>query len=135
MVFSKKGNASMTKVILSMILVLAIIYIVPIVVYGLASAVAGLKTPEGASPAQFLISVLVSKIGTAIAFVLIFYFARNSLSGQWLLYAFIWWLMFVFGEVGQAIGPDYSWKEAIAGMISETIYLPLSAYVTHWLIT
>lgn len=125
----------MTKVILSMILVLAIIYIVPIVVYGLASAVAGLKTPEGASPAQFLISVLVSKIGTAIAFVLIFYFARNSLSGQWLLYAFIWWLMFVLGEIGQAIGPNYSWKEAIAGMISETLYLPLSAYVAHWLIT
>jgi hypothetical protein len=133
-VFSKKGGASMTKVILSIVFVLAIIYIVPFLVYGLASVVAGLKTPEGASPAQFLISVLVSKIGTAIAFVLIFYFARSSLSGQWLLYAFIWWLMFVIGEVGQAIGPNYTWKEAIAGVISETVYLPLSAYVTNWLI-
>jgi hypothetical protein len=124
----------MTKVILSIVFVLAVIYIVPILVYGLASVVAGLKTPEGASPAQFLISVLVSKTGTAIAFVLIFYFARNSLSGQWLLYAFIWWLMFVIGEVGQAIGPNYTWKEAIAGVISETVYLPLSAYLTNWLI-
>ncbi len=124
----------MPKVILSIVLVLAIIYIVPILIYGLASVVAGLKTPEGASPAQFLISVLVSKIGTAIAFVLIFYFARSSLSGQWILYAFIWWLMFAIGEVGQAIGPNYSWKEAIAGILSETIYLPLSAYVTNWLI-
>jgi hypothetical protein len=114
--------------------VLVIIYIVPILVYGLASVAAGLKTPEGASPAQFLISVLVSKIGTAIAFVLIFYFARNSLSGQWLLYAFIWWLMFAIGEVGQAIGPNYTWKEAIAGVISETVYFPLSAYLTNWLI-
>jgi hypothetical protein len=133
-VFSKKGGASMTKVILNMVFVLAIIYIVPILVYGLASVAAGLKTPEGASPAQFLISVLVSKIGTAIAFVLIFYFARNSLSGQWLLYAFIWWLMFAIGEVGQAIGPNYTWKEAIAGVISETVYFPLSAYLTNWLI-
>jgi hypothetical protein len=134
MVFSKKGGDAMTKVVLSIVLVLAIIYIVPILVYGLASVVAGLKTPEGASPAQFLISVLVSKIGTAITFVLIFYFARSSLSGQWLLYALIWWLMFVIGEVGQAIGPNYTWKEAIAGVISETVYLPLSAYVTNWLI-
>ncbi len=124
----------MAKVVLSMLFVLVIIFIVPILVYGLASVVAGLKTPEGASPAQFLISVLVSKIGTAIAFVLIFYFARSSLSGQWFLYAFVWWLMFAIGEIGQAIGPNYTWKEAITGVISETVYLPLSAYVTNWLI-
>ena len=124
----------MAKVILSIVLVLAIIYIVPFLVYGLATIVEGLKPPEGVSPSQFLISVLVSKIGTAIAFVLIFYFARSSLSRQWFLYAFVWWLMFVIGEIGQAIGPNYTWKEAIAGVISETIYLPFSAYVTNWLI-
>ena len=124
----------MTNVILSVFFVLAIIYIVPFLVYGLASVVAGLKSPEGASPARFLVSVLISKIGTAIAFVLIFHFARNSLSGQWMLYAFLWWLMFVMGEIGQTIGPNYTWKEAVAGILSETIYLPLSAYITNWLI-
>ena len=124
----------MTNVILSVFFVLAIIYIVPFLVYGLASVVAGLKSPEGASPARFLVSVLISKIGTAITFVLIFFFARNSLSGQWMLYAFLWWLMFVIGEIGQTIGPNYTWKEAIAGILSETIYLPLSAYITNWLI-
>ena len=123
----------MTKILLSIILVLAIIYIVPFVVYAIFSTVAGLKTPEG-SPLMFLLSVFVSKIGTAIAFVLIFYFARNSLSGHWFLYAFIWWLMFAIGEVGQTIGPNYSWKEAVAGVISETIYLPFSAYIVNWLI-
>lgn len=123
----------MTKMILSILLVLAVIYIVPFVVYAIFSAVAGLKPPEG-SPLMFLLSVFVSKIGTAIAFVLIFYFARNSFSGHWLLYAFIWWLMFAIGEAGQAIGPNYSWKEALAGVISETIYLPFSAYVVNWLI-
>lgn len=125
----------MSKVLLSIIFVLAIIYIVPFIVYGIASVVAVLKTPEGVSPAMFLISVLVSKTGTAIAFVLIFYYARNSISGQWLLYAFLWMVMFVIGEIGQAIGPNYSWKEAIAGIISETIYLPLSAYLTNRLIS
>jgi len=124
----------MGKTILSIILTLAIIYIVPFLVYSIFSAVAGLKPPEETSSVQFLVSIFVSKVGTAIAFVLIFYFARDSLSGRWLLYAFIWWLMFVIGEVGQAIGPDYSWKEAIAGVISETIYFPLSALVINWLI-
>lgn len=124
----------MEKVLLATVLVLAIIFIVPIMVYGATSAMTGLKTPEGASPARFLTSVLVSKVGTAIAFVLIFYFARNALSAQWLLYGCLWWLMFAIGEIGQAIGPKYSWTEAVAGIISETVYTPLSAYVTYWLI-
>jgi len=124
----------MLKVILAIILVLVIIYLVPFLVYSLATVVTDLKPPEGISPARFLISIFVSKIGTAIAFVLIFYFARSSLKGYWLLYAILWWLMFAIGEIGQAIGPDYSWQEAIAGIISETIYWPLSAYVTNWLV-
>jgi len=124
----------MGKLILSIGLVLAIIYIVPFVVYGVGSVVAGLKPPEGASPARFLISVLVSKVGTAISFVLIFYVAREQLSDRWILYASLWWLMFVIGEVGQAIGPNYSSNEAVAGIISETVYWPLAALVTNWLI-
>ncbi len=122
----------MSKVILSIILVLAIIYLIPFAVYGVGSVLFGLKPPEGASPLQFLLSVLVSKIGTAIAFVLIFYLARNSLGNRWLIYASVWWLMFVIGEVGQAIAPNYSWKEAVAGIISETIYFPLSGLVVNW---
>ncbi len=124
----------MASIILSFFLVLGIIYIVPFVVYGVFSKVWGLKTPEGVSPTRFLISVLVSKVGTAIAFVLIFHFAQSSLAGRWLWYAFIWWVMFVIGEIGQTIGPKYSWKEAIAGIISETVYWPLSAYIVDRLI-
>ena len=124
----------MRKLILNIGLVLAIIYIVPFVVYGLGSVLAGLKPPEGVSPARFLICVFVSKLGTAITFVLIFYFAREALRGRWVLYAGLWWLMFIIGEIGQAIGPHYSWKEALAGIISETVYWPLSAFVTNWLI-
>jgi hypothetical protein len=124
----------MGKIILSVILTVAIIYIVPFLVYGTFSVLMGLKPPEGATPLQFLVSVLVSKVGTAIAFVLIFNFARSSLSGQWLLYGFLWWLMFVFGEVGQAIGPNYTWQEATAGIISETVYFPLSAFAINRLI-
>lgn len=121
----------MRKPILNIILVLVIIYLVPFVVYGIGSVVAGLTPPEGASPARFLISVLITKCGTAISFVLIFYFARQSLQGRWLLYAGLWWLMFVIGEIGQAVGPNYPWPDAVAGIVSETIYWPLSAWVTN----
>jgi hypothetical protein len=83
----------MQKVILSVVLVLVIIYMVPFLIYSLASTTIDLKPPEGASPLQFLMGVFVSKVGTSIAFVLIFYLGRNSWSGQWLLYA-----LFCFGH-------------------------------------
>src|SRR4030042_3898401 len=123
----------MVMIIPSIVIVLAVIYIVPFLVYGIATKVVSLKPPEG-SPVRFLLSVPVSKFGTAISFVLIFYFARSSISGQWFLYALIWWIMVVIGEIGQTIGPNFTWKEAVAGIISETIYLPLSAYLTNLMI-
>lgn len=121
----------MGRVTLSVLAVLAIIYVVPFIVYGLFSVLVGLQPPQGVAPLVFLMSVFVSKVGTAIAFVWIFYLARRALSGQWLVYACAWWVMFVVGEVGQAIGPNYTWLEALAGAISETIYFPLSALVVH----
>ena len=124
----------MASLVLSFISVLAIIYVVPFLVYGVFTKVADLKPPEGVSPARFLFSIFVSKVGIATAFVLIFYFAHVTFGQQWLLYAFVWWLMFVIGEIGQAIGPNYSWKEAAAGIISETIYFPLAAFIIKTII-
>jgi hypothetical protein len=43
-------------------------------------------------------------------------------------------MMFVFDEIGQAIGPKYSVQEAVAGIVSETVYLPLSASMTPGLV-
>ena len=42
----------MLKIMLAIILVLAIIYIVPFLVYGLATIVTDLKPPEDVSPAR-----------------------------------------------------------------------------------
>ncbi len=123
-----------TKIILGIFLVLVIIYLVPMVVYGIFSSLIGAKMPEGVSPLMFLLSVLVSKLGTAIAFVVIFYLARNIFGNNWFLYALLWWVMFAVGEIGQAIGPNYSWKEAVAGIISEAIYFPAAAYLLRWLL-
>lgn len=113
-------------------LVWATIFIVPIVVYGALAALTGLQ-PPGSSPVQFLLGTAISKLGTAIAFVGIYYLARDVLGGQWLLYAGLWWVMFALGEAGQVIGPGYSLQEAIAGVVSETIYFPLSGLIVRWL--
>jgi len=114
----------------SIIAILAIIYIVPFILYGLVSVAWDLKPPDDVAPWQFLMSILVSKTGTAIAFVLIYHFAKAGLNRKWLSYAFIWWLMFAIGELGQAIGPHYTWNEAFIGIIAEAIYFPLAAFVT-----
>lgn len=118
------------KSVLAIIVVLAVIFFVPFLVYSLFSLATGLEPPSQGSPLRFLLGIAVSKAGPAIAFVLIFRVAHASLQGRWLLYGSLWFVMFSIGEVGQAIGPGYSWSEAVAGIISEAIYCPLSAYFT-----
>ncbi len=124
----------MSRIILTTALTLVVIYVVPLVVYSVFSVAAGLQPPDDVSPARFLLGILISKAGTAIAFVLLFHVAREVFGGRWLLYALLWWVMYVIGEVGQAVGPNYSWMDAIAGIISETIYWPLAAWLTNRLI-
>lgn len=124
----------MERLSLSFLSTLGIMVVVPFPFYGAAAALTGLQPPEGAAPGVFLLSVLVIKIGVAAAFVLIFYLARDALAGRWLSYAFAWWLFFVISEIGQAIGPGYSWTEAVAGIASETVYCPLAALVTDRLL-
>lgn len=119
--------------VLAAILVLVIIFVVPIAVYGLFTAVGMLEEPRGSG--RFLFGVLVQKVGTAITFVAIFYLTRNYFGEHWLLYAGLCTLMFVINEIGRAIAPDYSTTEAVAGIISEVIYFPASAWVVAWLLT
>ncbi len=121
----------MTNMLLAAVLVLAVIFTVPFVVYGTLSALGALEPPAGASPAVFLLSVLVMKIGTAIGFVAVLQMAWGSLRGRWLAYSALWWAMFVISEIGQAIGPGYTAIEAVAGVISETIYFPIAGLLAQ----
>ena len=124
----------MDKIVWSVLVVWLLIYIVPFAVYSGFSVVSGLKPPSEASPLRFLLGVAISKLGTALVFVLIYFLAGDAFSQLWWAYALLWWLMFVIEEVGQAIGPNYSWKEALAGIISETLYFPLSAFLAKLLL-
>lgn len=56
-------------------LVWIVIFVVPIIVYGVLSAATGLQ-PPGGNP-MFLAGTAISKLGTAMAFVLLFCLGRT----------------------------------------------------------
>lgn len=116
------------SVALSIVLVFAAFFTVPVLVYGTLAATTGIEVP-GDSPLAFLSGVAVSKLGTAIAFVGLWLMVRYDQADRIWTYVLFWWLMFVLGEIGQAIGPDYSWTEAALGILSESIYLPLAGLI------
>ena len=53
------------SVVVAIIAVLAIIYLVPVVVYRTSSAFGWEERPTESSPQAFLLGVLVTKVGTA----------------------------------------------------------------------
>jgi hypothetical protein len=116
--------------LLAIISVLAVIFIVPFTLYSLFSLVTGTQPPAEGSVPAFLLGILVSKAGTAIVFVLLFRMAYSTFKDHWLLYGILWFIMFSIGEIGQAIGSGYTWPEAVAGIVSEAIYCPVSAFIT-----
>lgn len=115
------------SVVLAMVAVLAIIFVVPMVVYGAASALGGMELPAAASPQRFLLGVFVTKLGTAVAFVLLLHLTSEVWVGRWPLYGVIWFVMFAASEMGDAISRRSSWREAWLGILSEAIYAPASA--------
>jgi hypothetical protein len=124
----------MRRVALAWVAVLAIMYFVPFFVYGPASSLGWVEFPAPDAPMRFMLSVLVLKLGIASGFVFLFFLGRSVFSRRWIAYAAAWWLMFAVGEIGEAIGPDYGLSEAFAGILSEAVYVPLSAYVVSRLL-
>lgn len=113
------------------VVVLAIIYLVPLLVYGPASALGWVEIPAESSPRAFLLGVLVTKLGTAAAFVLLFWLSGQVWADRWLLYGLIWFVMFAASEIGEAISGRSAWPEALLGIVSEAIYAPSAAYAAH----
>ena len=120
----KAGWLKKMSVVVEIVSVFLIIFIVPFVIYGLNSKWMKVKTPE--NPGMFMLGVAIEKIGASIGFVILF-------EKNWIPYSLVWFVMFALGEIGRALGPDYSSKEALLGIASEAIYLPLSGYVVDWL--
>lgn len=101
-----------------------IIFIVPVIVYGIFAKYNLVKEPE--KKARFFASVVIQKIGTSIGFVSLFALQNTD---NWLMYGILWTLMFASVEIGQSLSDLYTKNDALAGVISEIIYFPLSAYV------
>lgn len=118
-------------VVLAVLAVLAIIYVVPLMIYGVASACGWLRLPTQSSPQAFLLGVLVTKVGTAAAFVLLLLAGAEVWHARWLLYGLIWFAMFAASELGDAIAGRGSWAEAMLGVMSEAIYAPAAALAAH----
>ncbi len=119
------------RIALSITAVFLVMNLATFVAYGGLSLLVGLEPPAEGSPGQFFVSVLVVKLGMAGAFVSLYYVAREIWSVRWILYAVIWWAAFSVIEIGQAIAPNYSWMDALGGILAEAIYFPLAAVVTR----
>ncbi len=114
--------------------VFVIMNVATLIAYGSLAAIMGLEPPADGSPGQFFVSVLVVKLGLAGGFVALYAYAREIWHNRWMQYALIWWVMFAVIEVGQAIAPNYSWPDALGGIIAEGIYFPLAALVARRLV-
>lgn len=120
------------ELLFSYFVTLIIIFVVPIVVYGIFVKFFGIKEP--AKKAKFFLGVLIEKIGTSIGFVTLFYLGKDLFINNWLAYGMVWLAMFALTEIGQIYMTGSSKKEAIAGVISEAIYFPLAAYTISLLL-
>jgi hypothetical protein len=125
----------MMLVVWATLAVLAIIYVVPFVIYGIAGALGGVEIPQEASPHRFLLGVLITKAGTAVAFVIVFWLTSAVWTDRWLAYGAIWFVMFAASEIGEAISGRTSTSEAALGILSEAVYAPAAAFVAHVLLT
>lgn len=117
-------------IFLSIIATFIIIFIVPVIVYGIFAKYNLVKEPE--KKARFFASVVIQKIGTSIGFVLLLGLQNSD---NWLIYGVLWTLMFAIVEIGQSLSDIYTKNDAIAGILSELIYFPLAAYAVHLLLT
>jgi hypothetical protein len=125
----------MNHVVTSVLMVWATIFIIPFIVYGVAAKLSDMEMPKQVSAQQFMLSVLVEKLGVATTFALVFLMADRVAGPNWIYYGLLWWYMFALAEIATAMRNQSTWKEAIAGIVSELIYFPVSAYIMVWIIT
>jgi hypothetical protein len=118
----------MFTVALAVLVVLAILYLTPLVFYGVGSRFIEMPSPDRVGPQRFLLGILVTKLGTAIAFVVLFWLSRAVWAARWLLYSLVWFIMFAASELGDRISGRATAPEALLGVFSEAVYAPLSAW-------
>lgn len=109
--------------------VLAVTFLVPLAVYGAASALTELRAPAALPLPQFVATVVLEKAGVAVAFVGVMAVAGKPLRDAWAGYAALWWFMFVVSEVVEVLRRNQDVAELAAGAISEAVYFPLAGLI------
>ena len=103
-----------------------VMWLVPIPVLSLFALVGWMEMPDGGNPWSFYLSVAVIKAGFAFGFVGLF-----PRTGSWRSYAMTWWVMFAAVELGQVVGQTNPLSFAVAGILSEAGYFPVSALLVR----
>lgn len=114
---------------IAFVLVLAAIYGVPVIVYGVASRFVAVAPPANVSPGRFMAGVLVTKAGTAAAFVGLYAMTATLWNDRWIIYATLWFVVFAASELGDLIAKRTTRNEAMLGIAAEAVYSPLSAWI------
>jgi hypothetical protein len=117
----------MMRLVIAVGVVFVIMNVSMFLAYGTLAAILAMEPSADGSTGRFFASVLVVKLGLAGGFVALYHLAREIWSKRWPTYAVVWWGSFVVIEIGQAIGPGYSWSDAGGGVIAKAIYFPLAA--------
>lgn len=105
-----------------------IMFIVPFPFYAGFEALGLVRMPGDGSPGEFMAGVVLMKLGIALGFVLLYRGGAPAWQGRLRQYAGIWWVMYAIIELGQMLGPDDGPGEALAGVLAEAVYFPLSAW-------
>lgn len=125
----------MSQLAYATLAVLGVIYLVPFVLYGVVSRFAEMPSPQDVGPARFLSAILLSKLGTAVAFVAVLSVARDVWADRWPLYALLWFVMFAATEVGDLVSGRSTPAEAVVGIVSEAVYTPVAAWLAVLILT
>lgn len=113
---------------LSIILVFGAVFLTEIAAHTALIAASEAHRPAP-GPFGYLAGLALSRLGMALAFVGLWLMVRYDQVERIWTFVFFWWVMLAFYEVGQAIGPDYSWLDAVSGLVAASISLPLSGLI------
>lgn len=120
----------MKRALLAFVSTLVVMWVVPIPFYAGFGAMGLVDLASSGPPQRYLLGVTIIKIGFAFGFVALYRMVQSSLMRPWFHYAVIWWSMFALLELGQVVTPGgNSLGFAVAGVLSEAVYLPLSAAI------
>lgn len=119
----------MFEIFLGILLTFGLIFTIPFVMYGVFAFLKVIETPEQQNAKAFIYNISITKLSTSILFVLLYSLLVQYISDIWLIYSLIWFFTAMIGEIGDTFKPDYSYKEALIGIISEIIYFPLAGFI------